>query len=252
MLKRRCLLTLPHNKKLVLIVLLLGALLTAGLFLFKAQRPRPLEVSELKPSQLNLSQSNSLPTTSTNAQVEAVEKPELILPKAQQLQNEDKSKWDVFDNIVKTKNDNDPRLDHELKNLSPALREALFEKYDSLPQEDRSARGLIAYLIARELKTPEDAQFLKQVYQEAPCLSLADCKTSAPDDPHHSSTNQTTLVYPQLSLLYVIEKQLTENPQYLNDASKRSEYIQLLVAAESYPVPVVNEKARGIRNKFGL
>lgn len=207
----------------------------------------------MKPSQLDLTQSNTLPAVKIEAQKVTLENSAKVLPQAEHLEKEDKKKWLVFEDILKTKNDNDPRMDRELKKLSPALREALYEKYESMPNEDRSGRGLIAYLVARDLNSIEDIQFIKKVFQEPPCLSLADCKSTATtDNPHHSATDQTTLVYPQLSALYTIEKQLTENSQLLNNAAYRSETVQTLISAESFPVPVVHEKARSIRNKFSL
>ena len=227
----------------------------AGLFLFRKNETENLNIAEMKPSQLDLSKGNSLkniPKTQTTSPNPSYETPEAIPTKARNLAASDEPKWAVFENILKTKNDNDPRMDRVLKNLSAEFHEALYEKYELLAPEDRNGKGLIIFLISRDLRSIEDFQFLKKIYQESPCLSLADCKTLAPESPHHSSTDQTTLIYGQLTALYAIDKQLSENPSLLNDAAKRSGFSQVLAQAETFAVPVIQEKARGLRTKYGL
>lgn len=237
--------------------LILGALLTAGLFLFlRNHKSTPLEQTELKPSQLDFTQSNELPEKNNKAEKPQHKESSSLISEPQAVQNfsqEEKSQWQIFETLLKTKNDNDPRLDQELKKLSPPFRVALYQKYDLLPPEDHSGRGLIVFLIARNISSQEDIDFLKKIYQETPCLSLANCKSAENNtDPHHSSTDQTTLVYEKLAGLYLIEKQISQNPDLLNNASYRSGTIQVLAQAESYPVPAVHEKARSIRVKYGL
>lgn len=208
---------------------------------------------------MNFSQGNELPkapSVAANVNVtEKVNKPDKIEEAAFHPENltvEDQTKWTIFEAILKTKNDNDPRMDKTLKKLSPAVHEALYKKYETIPAEDRNAKGLVIFLVARELKTLEDIEFMKKVYQESPCLSLTDCKTVGPDDLHHSSVNETTLSYPQQSGLYLIEKQLKENPQLLSSAAFRSGVIQVLVQAENFAVPAIREKASAIRQTYGL
>jgi hypothetical protein len=83
-------------------------------------------------------------------------------------------------------------------------------------------------------------------------LSLADCKTVGPDDPHHSAMNQTTLNYPQLATLYKLESALRSNPEILKNPTERERAVSILSHAESFPVPAVQERALQIRNEFGL
>ncbi len=169
------------------------------------------------------------------------------------LNSEDRNKWNAFENILKTKNDNDPHVDKELKSTSPTLHEALFLKYNSMPSEDRSGKGLIVYLIARDIKSEEDVQFLKKIYQEKPCLSLSDCSSLAQDeDSHHASTTQTTLLYPQFTALYVIAKELKDKPELLNDVKYRNGVIQIITLAENFPVSSIQNKAREIKQKYNL
>lgn len=235
---------------------LIGALFIAGLFLFFRSEKDSNTAAILKPSQLNFTESNQL--SSSFQQIEKTSTPEIAPTEAKASTQEsfspqEKLQWTVFEDILRNKNDNDPRLDQDLKKISSRFREALYEKYAHLPSEDHSRRGLVVYLIARDISSTEDLQFLKKVYQEAPCLSMADCKSASSDqDPHHSAIDQTTLVYEQLSVLYLIERQISQNPNLLSNATSRSELIQVLAQAESYPVPAVHEKARAIRTKYGL
>lgn len=247
------------KSKFFIIFSILGALFLTGLFFFKKQVSTPELASRFeKPSQLDFSQSNQITEVKPVREQATVTQPNLSssdqheLPKAQKLLGVDQEKWNVFKIILQSKNDNDRRLDSDLKQMSPAVHEALYETYETLPDEDRNGRGLITFLIARNISTAEDLQFLKKVYQETPCLSLADCKTLGPDDSHHSSVEQTTLTYPQMSALYMLEKQLSEQPQLLSQASFRSGVIQVLIQAESFPVVSVQNKARTIRMKFNL
>lgn len=237
---------------------LIGVLLFAGLFVFLRQNNSVSENStdHLKPSQMNFSQSNLLGKKNLGSETSKHENEPEVKSRTINLENlsaEEKTKWSTFETILKTKNDNDPRLDQEFKKLTPQFRNVLYEKFAQLPPEDHSGRGLIVYLIGREISSAEDMQFLKKIYQEQPCLSLPDCKTApSKNESHHTSTDQTTLVYEQLSALYLIDKKISENPNLLADAAMRSEFIQVLAQAESFPVPVVYEKAKALRAKYAL
>ncbi len=232
----------------------------AGLFFIFTRSRTNIIVA--KPSQLSFVASNYLvaqdlrTSTNRNAETTAIlvvsSASSPLEDKIKNLKDEDQVHWSIIKDILKSKNDNDPRIDQSLKNLSPALHAVLFEKYQSISAEDFSARGMIVYLIARDLKTSEDVEFLKKVYQESPCLSLADCKSVGADDAHHSSMNQTTLVLAQLEGLYVIEKQLQDQRYLFNNPTYRSGVVQILVQAESYPVAVVREKAQSIRLTYEL
>lgn len=241
------------KKTKTILILVIGALFIIGLFLFLRSKNPEATTPNLKPSQLNFSQSNELPSQPM-PQTKIISENKVKVPSyIESLTPQEKNQWLVFESILKTKNDNDPRLDQDLKKLTPAFRQALYEKYSLLRPEDHNGRGLIVYLIAREISSNDDIQFLKKVYQDPPCLSMADCKSAAGNnDPHHSAMDQTTLIYEQLSGLYLIDKQLTQNPGLLNDATSRSGFIQILAQAESYPIPVIHEKARAIRTKYGL
>ena len=261
MLKKRCLLILKKIKLGLLVRVLFGALLVAGLF-FVFRKQSFMSTGLIKPSQLNFTDSNALPANQISPLIPVVTSDstqKISSSPAGALQNqiamlsaEDHTQWAVFEDVLKSKNDNDPRLDQALRKLSPPIHALLFEKYQSIPAEQLSQRGLIVYLVARDLNSAEDVDFLKKVYQETPCLSLVDCKAVGPDDPHHSSMNQTTLVIAQLEGLYALDKQLHDHRELLSNSTYRNGVIQILVQAESFPVAVVREKAQSIRLAYEL
>lgn len=113
-----------------------------------------------------------------------------------------KEKVSTLKEILASKNDNDPRMDTELKNLSNEDKDALVSMYNDLKPERLNDKGTIAFLIGREMTRPEDAEFLKNILSEEPCLSLENCGvTNAGNDPHMDSVNNVTLSYPQIVAL---------------------------------------------------
>lgn len=231
------------------------ALFLGGLFYFYSASNSSQATYNKKPSQYNfaLAQNNQKnehlqqsPNYNSNVRDHSLD--HII----SQLSQEDQIKYSVFTEILKAKNDNDPRLDSELSHLSLDLHRVLIETYTQLKPEDRSARGLVSYLIARDLKNIEDVEFIKKIFQETACLSLENCQQLTADQSHHSVTTETTLAYPQLAALYQIDQQIQKNPSLLNSADKRSYYEQILTQAESYTIPSVHQKARLLRQKYNL
>jgi hypothetical protein len=251
---------LKPTKKLPLICTLI-ALLIVGLSFFwrKHQADQLAEVSDevTKLRQVNFANGNKLedsdiPEKKAPTATEAAANKSSDEQIAAKLSGDDLKNYQTFDAILKSKNDNDPRLDQDLKHQSAAVRNAMIEKYAQLAPEDKNGRGLIAYMISRDAQSAEDLQFMKSVFDQPPCLSLADCKSTGPADPHFSTTNQTTLVYDQKVILFQIEKTLTEHPEYLKDPVKREGFVATLRQAESYGVSSIQQKAQEIRARFGL
>ena len=83
-----------------------------------------------------------------------------------ELPEREKSAWLALEEILKSKNDNDPRLDKDLSDLSLHFHKALYSKYQSLKPEDRNGRGTLVFLVARDLKNSADIEFLQKVYEE--------------------------------------------------------------------------------------
>ena len=115
----------------------------------------------------------------------------------------------VFDEILQSKNDNDQRLDTDLRHLSAKVKRTLEQKYQNMPTESRNSRGTVALLIGRDLNSPEDVEFLKTILNEPPCLSLENCGSApAGDDEHGRGPMGVTLVYPQLVTLTMLDRYL--------------------------------------------
>lgn len=209
--------------------------------------------SLIKPSQLDFTQSNQPKEPVKVQEYEA--KDTALYPEtkaAADLSEPEQKLWLAFEEILKSKNDSDPRV-RELTKLGPAFRMALFEKYNALKPEDRNGRGFIVFLVSRDLQSAGDLEFLQKVYQESPCLSLQDCASSEQEtDPHNAGVGQTTLIYPQLVALYQIEKQLNERPELLKDPAMRAGILATLKQAEAFPVPAVHDRSVKIRNKYNL
>ena len=161
-------------------------------------------------------------------------------------------KWQELQQIIQSKNDNDPRLDQDFKKMNSELHALLRDKYAEVPMEDRNQRGLIAFLIARDLKNNDDLEFLKKIYEENPCLSLEDCKAKSQDDPHLAGIDQASMNYPQLVSLYQLEKQMKENGALFSDPKIKETARALLDQAAQFPVQGVKERAAKIKNQYPL
>jgi hypothetical protein len=114
----------------------------------------------------------------------------------------DKAKLAELQDILRSRNDNDLRLDHDFNDLSPAAKRLFRNKYAEIAPEKRNERGTIVYLLGKNLKVPEDWAFLKQVALEPPCLSLSDCsKKPALGSDEEATGDEVTLAYPSLVAL---------------------------------------------------
>ncbi len=246
-----------NNKKYLSFVLII-ALLLAGLFYFL--RPHSADVvSELplKPSQMTFADSNKfrepeLQSADTTAAMQQNGGQPTTAVADAPLLPEDQKKIEILDEILKSKNDNDPRINSELKSLNAEVHRALIAKYNRLAPEDRNARGTIVFLIARDLKSTADLDFIEKVYQESPCLSLGDCGKAANEEGDHLGADQTTTNYPQLVALYQLDQQLGRRPELLSDPAFRSRFVAVLNEADNFAVPAVNLRAQQIRKKYGL
>lgn len=153
----------------------------------------------------------------------------------------------VLDEILRARNDNDSRLETAFNGLPPAARRALRERYRGLAPESRNERGTIVYLLGKNLSAPEDWAFLREVAGEPPCLSLADCRTAAPDaDGGGESGDEVTLSYPALVALKQAERVLSGEsaPAY------RREALAVIRAGKSSAAPAVAAMASRLERRF--
>lgn len=144
-------------------------------------------------------------------------------------------KWKIVEGILESRNDSDPRLDTELRNLTPEFKDKLREKYRSLGRERLNERGTLVFLVGRT-PTEKDLKFLQQVALEPICRSLADCQKSAGQTLGDEST-ETTLVYPQRVAVHMMAQTAASStdPQ-LREQARAS----LLSTAKTASPPISN------------
>lgn len=165
----------------------------------------------------------------------------------------DLSKLHVLQQILAAHGDNDPRLDSELKNLSPGAKALIRGQYEATRIEKRNQRGTIVYLVGRELNSPEDVSFLHSVLSEPPCLSLVDCSREerasvSPEEQHLDAGNDTTLAYPQIVALKSIESFLNRSDAASNALSPQ--LLSELETARQSPVRKVATLADDIARRY--
>ncbi len=222
------------DKRSKFFVILSGAAFTAALLFFALS-------SKKTPSEVGIETLTVSPeaNTKTNANPPTPAKAPL-------LSNEEQTRLQTLDEILKSKNDNDPRLDQLFQHLSTGIKLAMEKRYQDFAREDRNGRGTIVFLISREITSAEDIQFLKSVYEEAPCTNMDGCSAAPSNDPHHSGVENTSLNYPQLVGLYQIEKTIRNNPQAFSDSAQRAALLDLLSKAKLFPVQSVQNRASTI------
>ena len=147
----------------------------------------------------------------------------------------------LLEEILASRDDNDPRLDREFVGLS-AEEKALFRAaYAARPRERLNERGTIVYLLGRNLTAPEDWAFLREVAAEPPCLSLADCaKASAAAGEHGDAV---TIAYPSLVALRQAHRAAAEG-------APAAETRSVLEAARTSKAPAVTRLARALAPGF--
>lgn len=228
------------RKTLTVILVIAGGI---GIALFSSRR----QLSPNPPATPVVSTTDEVKVTETP--VPATPAPPSTLPKAAlKLSPKDQRKLVILQQILESKNDNDPRMDHDLANLSPEAKRAMEEYYQEIKPEQRNDRGTIVFLISREIKSKADLDFLQNVLMEKPCQSLSDCsKIDAPSSgeaAHLEGINETTANYPQLMAL----KQMTEQYRILRgtqdaDPTLASGILETFRQATRSPNPKVQEDA---------
>ena len=226
------------SKKIILGLLLLGFL--TGFYLFRPQS----NPNAMKP------ESHGILNMRIPSMAGSFEKAITVPVGTPEDAAEVSKKIDLLHEILLSKNDNDPRLDTQFKNLSPELKAALRAEYKKIADEKRNDRGTLVFLLGREVRGVEDQAFFKSVLEEKPCLSLADCAVfTAPgtqEEQHMDSVNQTTLAYPQIMALKMQEEVYS---QAATPALKESA-LQLIRAAAQSPVARVAQEAQTILSRI--
>lgn len=154
-------------------------------------------------------------------------------------------KVQLLNQILASGNDNDSRLDTDLKSLNESDRKDLRNYYKTIKLENRNARGTTVFLLGRNLKTKEDLNFLVEVLSEPPCFSMTDCNFAeaavVTENDEHDGTQAVTLVYPQLVALMGIESAATKTPGFAKKF--QPEIKNIIAAAQENPSPKVRKMA---------
>ena len=151
-----------------------------------------------------------------------------------------------LENILEAKSENDPRLDTEFRHLTPEQHSWLISRYHQVTAEDRTQRGKIAFLITRDLRDQKDVAFLKEIMEEQPCRSLANCEMRLPATTTGPSVDPVTLHYPQMTVLYQLEK----NPDLWTRTDLREPLRDLLLTAVKFPAEPVQQRATSALDKL--
>jgi hypothetical protein len=163
-----------------------------------------------------------------------------------------REKLQTLNDIMISKNDNDPRLDKDLKNLSPEDKLALKDFYTNLKAESLNEKGTVVFLLGRDIQNVNDVDFMKNVLGEEPCLSMDNCLVkNVSADSHIDSVNQTTLTYPQQVALESLLRWANKNPQSLT-SDMRQHLAEAVQQAKRSPVASIQRKADEISKKFKL
>ena len=147
----------------------------------------------------------------------------------------------MLEDILRSRNDNDPRLDREFLGLSSEAKGLLREKYRGLAPERRNERGTIVYLLGKNLQTADDWSFFRAVAAEAPCLSLADCSTASAMS--GEAGDEVTLAYPSLVALRQAQRAAEEG-------ASRTEARSVLEAAKTSKMKAVLRLAASLEPGF--
>lgn len=168
------------------------------------------------------------------------------------------NKVKTLEDILRSKNDNDPRLDHDFNDLSSEAKVLFEEKYRAIPAERRNARGTVVYLLGKNLKTPEDWEFFREVALEPPCLSLSDCtKKPAPGSDEEATGDEVTLAYPSLVALRQARRVIEESRSHPSAQSAQAKVneraaLDFFAAAKKSQTRAVARMAASLENKFAL
>ncbi len=190
----------------------------------------------------------ALPVSAVKKSTEVVATPTASPPPA--LTPADRRQDRLAAQILASKNDNDPRLDRDLKVLGDGAKFLLRQRYSALAAEGLNERGTLVFLLGRNITSAADMAFLDGVIQSQRCLGLADCAhadqaQSAEQEAHHSGANSVTLAYPQIVALKAIESYLAAG------GSLSAEARATLDRALGAPDPMVARLAESLVARLG-
>jgi hypothetical protein len=171
----------------------------------------------------------------------------------------DQHKLTILEDVLRSRNDNDPRLDQEFNDLTPEAKRLFRNEYREIAVEKRNQRGTIVYLLGKNLRTADDWKFFREVALEPPCLSMSNCsKKPAPGSDEEATGDEVTLAYPSLVALRQARRAVEEaharraSAQDASALATEKAALDLFAAAKNSKVRAVGRTAASLEKKFAL
>ena len=186
---------------------------------------------------------------STSPNIQALAKPAKITP-------EDIRLVKTLNEILASKNDNDPRLDQSFNHLSSGARYLMEKRFYETPAEKLNEKGTIVFLLGNHLESGADIDFLGKVLEEPVCRSLEDCNKDANSadaegaGAHQEVGIEVTLAYPKLMSIKKMESYLAKpNSEQSHEIQER--ILNLLQKQMESPIPAVRRSAERVLQQYG-
>ncbi|MGZ3685662.1 MAG: hypothetical protein ACXVB9_11465 [Bdellovibrionota bacterium] len=167
---------------------------------------------------------------------------------APEINEHDRAQVTTLENVLASHNDNDMRLDTELKVLDEGAKKLFQQKYEQISPEKRNQRGTVVFLLGRNLTHESDIAFMGKVLAEPPCRSMQNCASDPPHsgDVHGDNAVEASLAYPQLVALKSLERVLESG----NSNPRFQQCMETVHKATQSPVAIVANLARVIEAKY--
>jgi hypothetical protein len=190
-------------------------------------------------------------TTKVKVSAQVASMPALINT-TQKYSTQTSRKLRILEEVFASRNDNDPRLDSEFKELTPEMKEALVTSYKATPKEMLNERGTLIFLLGNNIESQNDLEFFQDLLNEAPCLSLSDCSAESKpinlEDDHSSEMQSATLVYPQLVALRLVSAKY----QKTKDSVMKERMQELFKNAQASHSEYISDESERIANEAGI
>lgn len=234
------------------IVILIAIILIGAFFLSQKKSPENPQTVEETTSSTEGEATESPPLAldgfKNSAPISQEQKP-LEFPSEKsfkRLSDEERFQMQALKDILQSMDDQDPRLDRDLKFLSPQVKNEIKNIYRNLPDPQINRKGLLVFLIGRNIQSEEDVSFLEGVLNEPPCHNLTDCKANGgslgSEAEKHDNTLPVTLAYPQLLALHYL-KELQMDGAMLPPGLSQQKVQQAIESAKKSKVDVVRKAA---------
>jgi hypothetical protein len=161
---------------------------------------------------------------------------------------QDRKQAETLKSVLAAHNDNDQRMDTELKVLGAGAKKLFQQAYSQIVPEKRNERGTVIFLLGRNISQASDVAFLAKVLSEPPCRSMQNCNQDPPHSADADSDNgvEVSLAYPQIVALKSLERVLAAgpgNPQF-------QQAMDTVHRATQSPVAKIAIVARAIEAKY--